>query len=47
MSPKAKKIVRTLAIVAVVAFVGIQFVPVRDIGSNPPERYKLDAPPEV
>ena len=26
---------------------GIQLVPVRDVGSNPPHRFKLDAPPEV
>jgi hypothetical protein len=47
MSPRTKKILRALAIGLGVAFVAIQFVPVRDIGSNPPERYKLDAPPEV
>ena len=32
---------------AVAVGVGIQFVPVRDVGTNPPHRFKLDAPPEV
>ena len=27
--------------------IGLQFVPVPGIGVNPPERYKIDAPPEV
>jgi hypothetical protein len=47
MSPRTKKAVLILALGAVVIGVGIQFVPVRDIGSNPPQRFKLDAPPEV
>lgn len=35
------------ALGAVVVGVGIQFVPVKEIGNNPPHRYKMDAPPEV
>src|SRR5579884_1852337 len=27
--------------------VGIQFIPVADIGTNPPNRFQIDAPPEV
>jgi hypothetical protein len=41
------KLLKIAAAVALVAGVGIQFVPVKGIGSNPPQRYKLDAPPEV
>ena len=47
MSPRTKKLVRTLFIGAVVGGVGIQFVPVKEIGNNPPHRFNLDAPPEV
>lgn len=46
-----KQILRKLAfgaaIAAVVVGIAIQFVPVKGVGSNPPERYQLDAPPEV
>lgn len=28
-------------------FIGIQFVPVEVVGNNPPERFDVDAPPEV
>jgi hypothetical protein len=44
---RLKKLVRAAVIVGAIVFVGIQFVPVRDIGSNPPERFKIDAPPQV
>jgi hypothetical protein len=45
--PRLIKVVKIGILVAVVVGVGIQFVPVKGIGSNPPARYKLDAPPEV
>jgi hypothetical protein len=45
--PRLKKALKIGALVAVVVGVAIQFVPVKGLGSNPPERYKLDAPPEV
>ncbi len=47
MSPRTKKVLRVLVLGAVAVGVGIQFVPVRDVGTNPPHRFKLDAPPEV
>jgi hypothetical protein len=54
VTPKAKKRLRNLAIAGVVGFGLLQIVPAKkfgvhteDIGSNPPARYKLDAPPEV
>src|SRR3954454_18583929 len=47
MSPRMKKVLRVLVLGAVAVGVGIQFVPVRDVGTNPPHRFKLDAPPEV
>ena len=45
--PRLKKVLKIGALVAVGAGVAIQFVPVKGIGSNPPGRYKVDAPPEV
>src|SRR4051794_26410783 len=45
--PRLVKALKIGLLVAVVAGVAIQFVPVKGIGVNPPERYKLDAPPEV
>ena len=42
-----KKVLRVLVFGAVAVGVAIQFVPVRDVGTNPPKRFKLDAPPEV
>jgi hypothetical protein len=45
--PRLKKALKIAVLVAVVIGVAIQFVPVKGIGSNPPERYKMDAPPEV
>jgi hypothetical protein len=51
MQPTTKSKLKKAALialgVAVVAGIGIQFVPVKGVGTNPPERYKLDAPPEV
>jgi hypothetical protein len=44
---RVKKVLLTLVVGAVVVAVGIQFVPVRDVGSNPPARFKMDSPPEV
>jgi|GraSoiStandDraft_4_1057263.scaffolds.fasta_scaffold1074621_1 hypothetical protein len=41
---KAAKIV---ILVAVVVGVGIQFIPVKGVGTNPPQRFKVDAPPQV
>jgi Haem-binding domain len=47
MSPRIKKVLRVLTLVGIVIGVGIQFVPVEGIASNPPERFALGAPPEV
>src|SRR5262245_7649283 len=44
---KLRKIVKIAVPIGAVVGLGIQFIPVPGIGSNPPERYKLDAPPEV
>jgi hypothetical protein len=42
-----RKKMRVLALLVVVVGVALQFVPVKDLGSNPPARFTLDAPPEV
>ncbi|HEY2901262.1 MAG TPA: heme-binding domain-containing protein [Polyangia bacterium] len=47
MSPRFKKLLRIAVIGGVVVFVGMQLVPVKHVGSNPEDRFKLDAPPEV
>ena len=54
MSPKTKKWIRNLAIAGVVVGGLLQVFPAKvlgihteEIGKNPPERYTLDAPPEV
>ena len=54
MTPKNKKRIRILLIAGVVGFGVLQVfpakifgIPTQDIGTNPPKRYKLDAPPEV
>ena len=54
MTPKTKKRIRNLLIAGVVGFGVLQIVPAKkfgvhteDIGSNPPTRFKLDAPPDV
>ena len=44
---KLKRILRFVGLGAAVAGVGIQFVPVKEIGTNPSERFTLDAPPAV
>ncbi len=44
---KLRKVLRVAAIIGGVVGVGIQFIPVKNIGSNPSARYKIDAPPEV
>jgi hypothetical protein len=44
---KLKKAAKVAVLVGVVVGVGIQFIPVKGIGSNPTQRYKLDAPPQV
>lgn len=45
--PRLKKVMKIGLLVVVVVGVGIQFIPVDGVGVNPPQRYKLDAPPEV
>jgi hypothetical protein len=47
MSPRKKKIIIGGLVIGGVLFAGAQLVPVQGIGSNPPERFKIDAPPEV
>jgi len=47
LSPRVKKVLRIAVIAGVVAFGAAQLIPVEGIKSNPPERFKLDAPPEV
>ena len=54
MTPKTKKWIRNLLIAGVVGFGVLQVFPgkllgihTEDIGSNPPERFTLDAPPDV
>lgn len=42
-----KKLLLSLALVLVAVGVALQFVPVQDLGSNPPNRFTLDAPPEA
>ena len=47
MSPRKKKIILAGLVTGVVVFGAAQLVPVKGIVSNPPERFKLDVPPEV
>src|SRR6516225_1885426 len=54
MSSRTAKLLKRGLIVAVAGFALLQIAPVRrlgiptqEIGNNPPERFKLDAPPEV
>jgi hypothetical protein len=54
MSPRFKKLLKFGVVGGIVGFVGLQVAPagkigvhVEDIGTNPPERFKIDAPPEV
>ncbi len=44
---KFKKVLKIAAMVSGVVGVGIQFIPVKGLGVNPPERYKLEASAEV
>ena len=44
---RVKRIFKFAGLGMVVVGVGIQFVPVKDIGTNPSERFALDAPPEI
>jgi hypothetical protein len=49
-SPRRVKLIKLLKIgliAGIAVGIGLQFVPVKGIGVNPPERYKIDAPPEV
>jgi hypothetical protein len=52
MSPRLKKLLKLAVIAGVVGFVVLQIfpakvigIPTQDIGTNPPGRYKIDAPP--
>ena len=55
MTPKTTKRIRNLVIAGLVGFGVLQIfpakkvfgIPTEDIGSNPPARFKLDAPPDV
>lgn len=54
MSPRIKKLLKLGVVAGVVGFVVLQVfpakvigVPTEDIGTNPPERFKFDGPPEV
>jgi len=38
---------RFAALALVLVGIALQFVPVKDLGSNPPSRFKLDASPQV
>jgi hypothetical protein len=47
MSPRKKKIIGIGLVAGLVVFGAAQLVPVEGVRSNPPGRYKIDAPPEV
>jgi hypothetical protein len=44
---RLKKVLKIGALAGLAVGVGIQFVPVKGLGVNPPERFQIDAPPEV
>jgi hypothetical protein len=44
---RVKRVAKLVGLSAVVVGAGIQFIPVKEIGTNPRERFALDAPPEV
>jgi hypothetical protein len=44
---RAQRILKLAGVGAVVVGLGIQLIPVKEIGTNPSERFALDAPPEV
>jgi hypothetical protein len=54
MSPRLKKLLKLGVVAGVVGFVVLQVfpakvigIPTEDIGTNPPDRFKFDGPPEV
>jgi hypothetical protein len=54
MSPRLKKLLKLGVVAGIVGFVVLQIfpakvigVPTQDIGTNPPERFTIDAPPDV
>jgi hypothetical protein len=47
MSQRLKKLLRVAIVAGIVVFVGMQLVPVKHIGVNPTDRFKMDAPPAV
>jgi hypothetical protein len=44
---KLKKALKIAILAAAVVGIGIQFVPVKGVGVNPPQRYNIGAPPQV
>jgi hypothetical protein len=44
---RVKRVLKLAGLGVVVVGVGIQFIPVKEIGTNPPERFALEAPPAV
>ena len=42
-----RTIVRAVAISVAAVGVGIQFIPVADIGTNPPNRFRIDVSPQA
>ena len=44
---RGRVLIRFVGLGVLIAGVAIQFVPVKDIGTNPPDRFQIDAPPEV
>ena len=54
MSPRLKKLLKIAVVLGVVGFIAFQIfpakvigIPTQDIGTNPPERFAFDAPPDV
>jgi len=47
LSPRLKKLLMIAVLGGIAVGVGIQLVPVKGIGTNPPARFNLGAPPEV
>ncbi len=45
--PRMRRILRFVFLGLLLAGIAIQFIPVQDIGNNPPHRFVVDAPPEV
>ena len=42
-----RNVLRASALGLVAVGIAIQFIPVSDVGTNPPNRFNVDAPPEV